>query len=255
MRTLAVLAMILLRTSCSSTPPANQPKLTLSHLVGPIYVVEDNFYVKENSVVYIGERGVTVIGATWTPETARILHGEIGKVTNLPVTEVILTDHHLDRVGGNAYWVSIGASLVSTQQTADLMRTRWDSLIRTTREVYKSFPAIPAVYPTEVHAGDFEVQGGRVRALYLGPSHTDDGIFVYFPEDRVLYAGCIIKEQLGNLDDANVAEYPKTLRRLQALGLEIDTIIAGHWNPVHGPGLIQTYLKLIEEHSSKMSEQ
>ena len=38
----------------------------------------------------------------------------------------------------------------------------------------------------------------------LGPSHTPDGIFVYFPQEKVLCGGWILKERLGNLDYADV---------------------------------------------------
>lgn len=42
--------------------------------------------------VYVSPRGVTAVGATWTPETARALHG-------------------------NAYWKEAGANIVSTKRT------------------------------------------------------------------------------------------------------------------------------------------
>ncbi|MEH8159766.1 hypothetical protein Q7I24_11530 [Aeromonas veronii] len=48
--------------------------IELKQVSGPVYVVEDNYYVKENSMVYFGAKGVTVVGATWTPDTARELH-------------------------------------------------------------------------------------------------------------------------------------------------------------------------------------
>ena len=73
-----------------------------------------------------------------------------------------------------------------------------------------------------------------------------DGIFIYFPEEKVLYGGCILKEQLGNMTFADRAEYPRTLRKLQELKLPIEKIIAGHWSPVHGPELIGRYLELLE---------
>jgi metallo-beta-lactamase class B len=43
--------------------------VVLTPLRGHLYVVEDNFYFKENSMVYVGDNFVTVIGSTWTPET------------------------------------------------------------------------------------------------------------------------------------------------------------------------------------------
>jgi metallo-beta-lactamase class B len=112
---------------------------------------------------------------------------------------------------------------------------------------------VPLVGPTDVRSGDFELQGGRIKAFYLGPSHTKDGLFVYFPEQKVLSGGCILKEQLGNLAFADRAEYPRTLRKLKALHLPIATIVAGHDSAVHGPELIDTYLALLEADSAKQN--
>ena len=85
-----------------------------------------------------------------------------------------------------------------------------------------------------------------MRCRLRGP----DGIFVYFPEEKVLYGGCILKEKIGNLAFANVGEYPKTLHKLKELKLDIRTIVAGHWSPVHGPKLIDQYLKMLSNNSA-----
>jgi metallo-beta-lactamase class B len=45
---------------------AADPIVVLIPLRGHLYVVEDNFYLKENSMVYVGDGFVTVVGATWT---------------------------------------------------------------------------------------------------------------------------------------------------------------------------------------------
>jgi len=50
-------------------------------------VVEDYFYARENSLVYIGRDHVTVIGATWTPQTAERVIAAVAKITPLPITE------------------------------------------------------------------------------------------------------------------------------------------------------------------------
>ena len=81
--------------------------------------------------------------------------------------------------------------------------------------------------------------------FYLGPSHTDADIFVYFPDEQVLNAGSILKPFLGNMAKANLAAYPGTLSKLQSLQLPIRMIIAGHWSPVHGPDLIDRYLDML----------
>lgn len=226
---------------------ADAPRIWVTHLVGPVYIVEDTFYSKENSVFYVGKDHVTLVGATWTPETARLLDAEIRKVTDKPVREVVNTNYHPDRAGGNAYWKKNGASIVATSLTRDLMEREWDVVVKWTRAGIPDYPDLPVTMPTDVRAADYALQDGRVQVFYLGPSHTRDGVFVYFPEQEVLYGGCIIKEQLGNLTFADVAVYPTTLQRLQQRRLSIRTIVAGHWAPVHDPDLVDRYLALLKE--------
>jgi metallo-beta-lactamase class B len=220
--------------------------VTLTRVRGNVYVAVDEFPLSdENSAVYVGDEYVTVVGATWTPSTARQLAIEISKVTDKPVKEVIDTNDNLDRAGGNAFFKSIGARIVSTTLTRDLLQRDWDRMIADAQKSLPDFPAIPLVVPDTTYRGDFALQGGRVKGIYLGPSHAPDDIFVYFPHERILYAGCILKEQLGNLATADLTEYPRTLRKLKSLHLGYRTIIAGHWSPIHGPELVDQYLGLL----------
>ena len=117
------------------------------------------------------------------------------------------------------------------------------------------YPSLPLVLPDTTFDGDFALQGGRVKGIYLGPSHTPDGIFVFFPDEKILYGGCILKENLGNLDFADLAEYPKTLRKLKELHLGFTTIVAGHWSPVHDPELIDQYLELLNQNARRQSSE
>lgn len=127
----------------------------------------------------------------------------------------------------------------------------WDSIVEWTHKEIPSYPRLPLVLPTKTFTSDFDLQGGRIKAIYLGQSHTPDGIFVYFPGEKVLYGGCILKEKIGNLAFANLTEYPKTLHKLERLKLDIKTIIAGHYAPVHGPELISQYLTLLGQNEKR----
>lgn len=234
----------------TSAAYAGTPAITLTHLRGGVYVSEDTYYFSENSAVYVGPKEVTVIGATWTPETAKLLADEIRKVTDKPITAVIDTDYNPERAGGNAYWASIGAKVVSTKLTYSLLKNQWTSVCAFFRRYRPAYPEVPLALPTQTYRGSFTLQGGRVSALYLGPSHTPDDIFVYFPKEKVLYGGNIVKAHLGNLAFANLAEYPKTLHKLKRLHLPITTVISGHWSAVHGPELIDRYLQMLKEHAA-----
>ena len=110
---------------------AEPRSITLSHLRGNVYVVVDTYPLSdENSAVYIGAKYVTVVGATFSPETAKALAGEVAKVTDKPIREVIDTNYNLDRAGGNPYFRSIGAKIVSIDPTQQLLcRTGHNKLL------------------------------------------------------------------------------------------------------------------------------
>ncbi len=234
---------------------AEENTLKLLHFKGPIYISEDRFYDRENSLVYIGDEYVSVIGATWTTETAKLLVDEIKKVTSKPIKEVVNTNWHHDRSGGNFYFKSIGAKIYATKLTAQFMKSHWDEMTNLIRKDRPTFPQLPLTLPDNLQNEDFKLQNGRIKAFYLGPSHTEDGIFVYFPDEKALYGGCILKEHLGYLGSSNVAEYPKTLQKLKNLHLDIETIISGHWSSIHGPELIDQYMALLAQHAKESSAQ
>ena len=244
-------ALILLNLSLGY---AAEPGVTLTHLTGSIYLVEDTHYAKTNSLVYTGQKSVTVIGATHTPETAELLAKEIRKVTEKPVSEVINIDYNPEYAGGNVYWKDTGVDIVATELTSTLLAREWDRVGNFTRTYFPDYPHVLLVLPTVTHQGNFDLQNGHIQALYLGPSHTPDDIFIYFHKEKVLYAGSILKEHLGNLAFADLDEYQQTLMKLKHLHLDIHTIISGHWSAVHGPELIDHYLQMLREYAGKRGD-
>jgi metallo-beta-lactamase class B len=240
-------ATIVLLSIC--TARATEPSVSIYPLIGPIYVAEDSHYAKTNYLVYIGTSSVTVLGAGWSPDTAEMLAQEIRKVTDKPVNDVILPDHDPEYAGGSSYWKGIGANIISTELTEQVLKRDWAKAVDFTRKYFPTYPRVPLVLPTTIYKTDFTLENGDMHGFYLGPSHNADDIFVYFPKEKVLYAGSILKERLGNLAFANLEEYPKTLQKLQQLHLNIDRIVSGHWSAVHGPELIDQYLTMLRDHS------
>ncbi len=233
----------------TSVAKANEAGMSIYPLIGSVYVAEDSHYAKTNYAVYVGAASVTVIGAGWSPDTAESLAQEIRKITDKPIRDVILPDHDPEYTGGSAYWKRIGATIISTELTEEVLKRDWVKTANFTRKHFPTYPSLPLVLPTKTYKNDFTLEDGAVHGFYLGPSHNEDDIFVYFPKEKVLYAGSILKEQLGNLAFANLEEYPKTLAKLRQLDLQIDKIISGHWSAVHGPELIDRYLAMLKEHS------
>jgi metallo-beta-lactamase class B len=221
-------------------------RLSFRHLSGPLYLATDAEYFPTNWLVYVGPKTVTVVGATWTPAMARTLSMRIRQVTRVPITAVIDTSPDPEWSGGNAYWKDIGAKIFAVRITDELLQDTWTQRDRRARKNHPGYPILPLVAPTEVVPNQFALQHGNLRAFYLGPTHTPGDIFVYFPREQVLDAGSILKPYLGNMANADVREYPKTLRRLQRMHLKIRIVVAGHWSAVQGPDLIEKYLGMLK---------
>ncbi len=187
---------------------AGEPALSIYALKGSLYVAEDSHYAKTNYVIYLGAKSVTLVGAGWSPQTAELLAQELAKLTDKPIENVIIPDHDPE-YAGIAYWKRIGASVVATEITERALKTEWAKATEFTRKHFPTYPDVPLELPTNIYQKDFELENGDIRAFYLDPSHNADDIFVYFPKEKVLYAGPILKEQLGNLASANLAEYPR----------------------------------------------
>ena len=233
---------------------AGEPAVSVYPLKGSLYVAEDSHYAKTNYVVYLGPKSVTVVGSGWSPEAAELFAQEIRKITDKPIENVIIPDHDPEYAGGTAYWKRIGAKVIATETTERTLKTEWPKATEFARKHFPTYPDVPLELPTNIYQKEFELESGNIRAFYLGPSHNADDIFVYFPEEKVLYAGSILKEQFGNLALANLTEYPRTLHKLQELHLKIDNVISGHWSPVHGPELIDQYLRMLKDYSQKAAK-
>ncbi len=67
---------------------------------------------------------------------------------------------------------------------------------------------------------------------FPGAAHSLDNIVVWIPSEKILFAGCMVKElnskTLGNTADGDLKAYPETIRRvLQKYG-EARIVIPGH---------------------------
>ena len=76
----AVAVLVLHSASDAATGPSAD-LIKVSHLTGPIYVVEDENIFSENSVFYVGRTTVTLIGTGWSPEIAALIDTKIKAIT------------------------------------------------------------------------------------------------------------------------------------------------------------------------------
>lgn len=88
-----------------------------------------------------------------------------------------------------------------------------------------------------------------VVAAFYGEGHTRDNVIGYFPAEKVMFGGCLIKEvdaTKGYLGDANVAAWPATVTRIKAQYPEVKVVIPGH-GAIGGTELLDYTVKLFSQ--------
>ena len=66
---------------------------------------------------------------------------------------------------------------------------------------------------------------------FFGEGHTQDNVVAYFPKDKVMFGGCLIKEidaTKGFLGDANIVDWPTTVEKVKNTYQEVKVVIPGH---------------------------
>lgn len=81
------------------------------------------------------------------------------------------------------------------------------------------------------HTLSLNVGTKKVYATFFGEGHTKDNIVGYFPSENIMFGGCLIKELKagkGNLEDANINDWSKTVEKVKQAYPKVKMVIPGH---------------------------
>lgn len=82
----------------------------------------------------------------------------------------------------------------------------------------------------------------HVIVQFFGEGHTRDNVVGYFPAEKILFGGCLIKElnaSKGFLGDANLAEWSATVEKVKKAYPDLRLIVPGHGR--YGDGSLLDY--------------
>jgi metallo-beta-lactamase class B len=215
--------------------------LQITHLKGNFYVyvsygMYNNEHYPANSMYLLTNKGVVLFDTPWDEEYYQPLLDSIWARHHQKVIMCISTHFHKDRTGGLKYYRSKGIKTYTTFKTDSL------SIIHHANRAQFLI------------AGDttFHIASYNFQVYYAGPGHTLDNVEILFPKEKILYGGCFIKsvadKNLGNLEDADVKEWGKSLRRLQSKFSNPEYVIPGH-NDWLDKNSIQHTLKMVEDYN------
>lgn len=89
----------------------------------------------------------------------------------------------------------------------------------------------------------------KVYATFFGEGHTKDNVVGYYPNENIMFGGCLIKEinaAKGNLDDANVKAWSATIEKVKEAYPNVKIIIPGH-GETGGKELLDYTIKLFKD--------
>jgi glyoxylase-like metal-dependent hydrolase (beta-lactamase superfamily II) len=196
-------------------------KLRITALTDSFYIYTTyNSYkgslVSANGMYLVTTSGVVMFDTPWDTTQFQPLLDTIKTRHNKSVIICIATHFHEDRTGGLEYYGQKGIKTYTSRQTDELSRKR--GMKRA--EYLLNNDSVFTI-------GDYSFQ-----TFFPGQGHAPDNIVIWFEKQRILYGSCLIKslqdETLGNLGDANIKEYARTIKNIQRRFKKPKYIITGH---------------------------
>jgi glyoxylase-like metal-dependent hydrolase (beta-lactamase superfamily II) len=187
-----------------------------------------------NSAVVIGDDSVLVMEAQATPVMANALIDKIRTVTDKPIKYLILSHYHAVRVlGASAFH---GAEIITSDKTLEMINERGEQDFKSETDrfprLFRSVESIPHLtYPTQTFSKDMTIHLGKrkVELKHLGAGHTRGDIVAWVPDCKALFSGDLLEYgATPYCGDAQLAEWPATLRKIKALKAE--TAVPGRGN-------------------------
>lgn len=166
-----------------------------------------------NGMVYINENEAIVFDTPTNDQASLELINWLGKAK---IKAVVVSHFHIDCLGGLAAFHANDIASYATHQTIELA----------TQNQSKVLPKMGFDRQME-----FQIGQEKVYARYFGEGHTKDNIIAYIPSEKALFGGCLIKSlnaPKGNLADATVSKWAKTVEQLKAEISDIAVVIPGH---------------------------
>lgn len=240
------------------TRTAEDPNLvwTASHVVllakevapGAYAVFPDDAEVKNKNGVpvatsggfIVGNDAVLVIDTMLNRRLAIQLLALIRETTTKPIRYVVNTSYHGDHSYGNQFFPQ-DIQIIQHVETQKYIESHFTEDITFMKQHFGDNQGLDELKPQRahvlVHDGamlEVDLGGKRVQVMHLGFAQTPGDLFVWLPNERVLYTGNPIIARppaLPWLLDGRLEDALNTMRRLRKLLPDDAVVVPGHGHP------------------------
>ena len=210
-----------------------------SFFIHTTYYESDEFgRFPSNGMLLIRNGKALMIDTPMTEELTNQIYGYLKSSMNVEIVKIIVGHYHDDCLGGLEYLHNQGVESIALDLTLQ-------------KCIEYKLP-IPKNVSSDILIFDFE--GEKVICQYFGGGHTIDNIVVYFPSERVLFGGCLIKSlasrALGNTADAVVSDWKPSIQKLINEFPDVEIVIPGH-GQYGNAELLKHTMNLVDNYTSE----
>ena len=183
-----------------------------------------------NGMVTVNGGEAVIVSTPPSDEATLDLINWINDSLNAKITAVIIDSWHPDNMEG-----------------LDIFHTRHiKSYANEMTRIIAKQKSLPVPLTGFKEKMELKVGHKTVILRYVGPAHTSDGIVVWIPEEKILFGNNGVRNVngwVGNIGDANLEEWPRTIEKLKAEFGSASYVIPGH-GPFGGPELLDYTINL-----------
>jgi metallo-beta-lactamase class B len=171
---------------------------------------------------------ILLIDSAWNDAQTKLILDWIEKELRAKPTVAVITHAHDDRIGGIHEIHSRSVRTLSSRLTAELAKQR----------------GLEVPQQTFDDKLNLSLGGRQILVQYPGPGHTRDNIVVWIPGQNILFGGCLIKDaqakDLGNIKEADLAQWPKTVEKVNREFEQARLVVPGHGEPSGAEAIART---------------
>ncbi|MER3373315.1 MAG: subclass B1 metallo-beta-lactamase [Allomuricauda sp.] len=206
-------------TTIYESPTIEIEKLTRNTYRHISYLSTDDFgKVGCNGMIVVDGKEALIFDTPTNDRDSRELVDWVEISLGCKVIGVIVTHFHDDCLGGLNEFHERQIPSYASFRTIELAKANGEVVPQNGFDNYLELP----------------VGNKKVVNAFFGEGHTIDNIVSYFPYEKVLFGGCLIKTlgaSKGYLGDANVNDWSKTVLAVKSQYGKAKVIIPGHGKP------------------------
>ena len=208
-----------------------------------LYDIPGTGIVPSNGMAVRHGDTLILIDTAWGEIATHSLVKQLEAKTGLPVTQVIITNYHHDRLAGVDWLEAQGARVFTHPDTPQLSAALGTPIPNTSVAALKLPGSRSALGPVEIS--------------FPGPTHSPDNLMVYIKDKKILFAGRAVRstktQGLGNVKDADLSKWGPSLAWVKRTYPGIKIVVPSH-GQVGDNSLIDHTMALIAQHVNAKSE-